>query len=87
MYVVELAFDGNPERLSHRPAHRDRLTRLKEAGRVVMAGPFADDSGALLVFDVADDAELAGLMAEDPYYRVPGVTVVGTRAWSPIVGP
>jgi uncharacterized protein YciI len=85
MFVVELAFDGNPERLAARPAHRQRLQALRAAGRLVMAGPFADDSGALLIFDVPDGGALAELLGEDPYYGTPGVRVVRRREWSPII--
>jgi hypothetical protein len=52
MFVVELAFGSDPERLAARPAHRDTLLRLHLTGAVRMAGPFHDDTGALLVFDV-----------------------------------
>jgi uncharacterized protein YciI len=86
MYVIELAFDDRPERLEARPAHRERLQELHAAGRLVMAGPYADDSGALLVFDVTEQAELDRIIDADPYYRAPGVTVVRRQAWSPIVG-
>lgn len=50
-----------------------------------MAGPWPDDSGAMLVFD-ADKAGIEEIMAADPYYRVPGVTVVSVRSWQPILG-
>lgn len=85
MFVVELAFDDNPERLAARPAHRERLQALHETGRLVMAGPLADDSGALLVFDVADADALAEIVDEDSYFRTPGVTLVGQREWAPFL--
>lgn len=85
MYLVELAFQDTPDRLAARPAHRERLKVLHAAGKIVMAGPFADDSGALLVFDVADTAELDALVGADPYYATPGVTIVRQREWSPIL--
>jgi hypothetical protein len=50
-----------------------------------MAGPWADDSGALLIFDVEAENHLRTLMDEDPYFRVPGVTVKAVRAWTPII--
>lgn len=49
-----------------------------------MAGPLADDSGALLVFR-GDRGEVAELMAADPYYSTSGVTVVSVREWLPVV--
>ncbi|MET8139314.1 YciI family protein [Sphaerisporangium sp. NPDC005288] len=86
MMIVELAFTPAPERLAARAAHRSLLLRLHQEGRLVAAGPWADDSGALLVFDV-ERAELAEILGDDPYYRTPGVGVAAVREWSPIVGP
>ncbi|MEU9048116.1 MULTISPECIES: YciI family protein [unclassified Kitasatospora] len=86
MLIVELAFTSAAERLAARPAHRALLSRLHEEGRLVAAGPWRDDSGALLVFDV-ERAELDRVLADDPYYRTPGVEVLGVREWTPVVGP
>ncbi|WP_433552841.1 YciI family protein [Micromonospora zamorensis] len=85
MFIVELSFADEPDRLAARPAHRQRLQALRQEGRLVMAGPFPDDSGALLIFDVPDAEALAATLAEDAYYRTPGVTIISQREWSPIV--
>ncbi|MET7862338.1 YciI family protein [Micromonospora taraxaci] len=85
MFILELSFGDEPDRLAARPAHRERLQALRQEGRLAMAGPFSDDSGALLIFDVADAEALAAIVAEDPYYRTPGVTIVSQREWSPII--
>ncbi|MBF9135438.1 hypothetical protein I0C86_42050 [Plantactinospora sp. S1510] len=85
MIVVELSFTDDPARLAARPAHRELLTRLHAEGRIVAAGPWRDDSGALLLFD-ADEPAVREILATDPYYRTPGVTVAGVRQWQPIVG-
>lgn len=85
MIVVELSFSDDPARWAARPAHRELLTRLHDEGRVVAAGPWQDDSGALLLFD-ADEPTVREILAADPYYRTPGVTVAGLRDWRPIVG-
>ncbi|MBT2408478.1 MULTISPECIES: YciI family protein, partial [unclassified Streptomyces] len=73
------------ERLAGRPAHRALLQGLHEEGHLVAAGPWADDTGALLVFDV-ERGELDRLLEADPYYRTPGVEVLGVREWAPMVG-
>jgi hypothetical protein len=39
---------------------------------------------ALLVFD-AERSDVDRIMAEDPYYTMEGVRVVGLREWRPIV--
>lgn len=84
MIVLELAFDDSPQRRAARPAHRQRLAELHASGALVMAGPFADDSGALLVF-AAGRSNVDTIVASDPYYAVDGVRVVGLREWAPIV--
>lgn len=84
MFVIELAFTDDPRRLAARPEHRRRLAELHATGRLVMAGPWADDSGALLVLDT-DEAGVEEIMAADPYFTAPGVTVVGVRRWRTIV--
>ncbi|MFF8002970.1 YciI family protein [Streptomyces sp. NPDC007917] len=61
-----MPFTPAPERLAARPAHCERLTTLREAGELVAAGPWADDTGALLVFDV-DRVRLDRILAADPH--------------------
>lgn len=86
-YAVELAFDpdDNERRLELRPAHRESLKGLFERGILKMSGPWEDDSGALLIFET--DAEgIERILADDPYFGAPGVTVAGVHRWQPIVG-
>jgi uncharacterized protein len=87
MMCLELQFDADDSeaRLAARPQHRQRLEQLKADGDLVLAGPWADDSGALLIFR-ADEARVRQIVEDDPYYTTPGVTVLGVRAWQPIVG-
>lgn len=66
MWIVELTFASQPERLAARAAHRDLLAALHREGTVRMAGPFADDSGAVIIIDVPDRPALDTLMAGDP---------------------
>ncbi|GAB3984383.1 hypothetical protein GCM10029978_093920 [Actinoallomurus acanthiterrae] len=80
MLIVELAFTESPERLAARPAHRQFLARLHAEGRLIAAGPWADDSGAMLIFDV-DRTGLDAIMDADPYYTTPGVRVHDVREW------
>lgn len=85
MFAIELSFTDDPRRLAARPAHRERLAQLHAEGTLVLAGPWSDDSGALLVFRV-DRAQLDEVLASDPYYRTPGVSVVAIREWHPVIG-
>ncbi len=84
MYAVQLTFSDDPARLDHRPAHRERLAALVGEGRVLAAGPWSDESGALLVFLVDSRDELDEILAADAYYTAPGVTVAGVHEWNPV---
>jgi uncharacterized protein YciI len=84
MYAVHLAFSDDISRLALRPAHRENLAGLAADGRLLGAGPWSDDSGALLVFVVDSRAELDAIMAADPYYSAPGVTVTSVEEWNPV---
>ena len=86
MYAIELAFGDDPRRLEARPAHRVRLAQLHAEGRLVMSGPWEDNSGALLVLDTDRDG-VDEVMAADEYFRAPGVTVVSIRQWNVLFGP
>lgn len=64
-------------RLQARPAHLARLTALKDAGRLLLAGPFpaidaadpgeAGFSGSLIVAEFDDLAAAQAWAAADPY--------------------
>jgi uncharacterized protein YciI len=84
MYAVQLRFSDDPARLDGRPAHRERLAAHQTAGRLLAAGPFSDESGALLVFLVADREAVDEIIAGDPYYTGPGVTVASVQEWNPV---
>ncbi len=87
MIAVLLSFDNtdDSERLAARPQHRERLTALLAAGEVVMAGPFSDESGSLILFSTTPE-RVAQILAEDPYYSATGVTVSGQHEWNPPIG-
>ena len=85
MMCVELAFTADPQRLQARPAHRQRLAQLHHDGVLIAAGPWADDSGALLIFRL-DEKGIRAELDTDPYYVTPGVAVASVREWTPVAG-
>lgn len=67
-YTVETTYIEDRDRLeASRPKHRAYLGELVERGKVAAAGPWADDSAGFAIYQVADEAELDRLLAEDPY--------------------
>ena len=86
MIAIELALSPSPERLAARPAHRALVAALHARGVIHAAGPWADDSGALVLIDGGPDVA-ERVLADDPYYSTDGVRVVSVREWAPVVGP
>ena len=73
--------DDQELRLRTRPTHREYLRSLFDVGKIVMSGPWEDETGMLLVYDVGDMAEAQQLLAQDPY-RSAGVLANATiKEW------
>jgi uncharacterized protein YciI len=86
LFALEYTFgEDSRRRLAVRPRHRAYLEELQRRGTVVAAGPFGDDTGALIVYAVEDEEELEGVLAEDPYVTE---DVFGRRSvheWRPFI--
>jgi uncharacterized protein YciI len=50
-----------------RPAHWAYDRALKSAGKLALAGPFADDEGGLFVYNAASSEEAMSCMRQDPF--------------------
>ncbi len=59
--------DDVDRRQEVRPTHREYLRSLLEQGKLVRSGPFADDSGALIIYEAADLSEAQTLLTNDPF--------------------
>ncbi len=59
--------DAKEKRPQHRPAHLQHLEPLVQAGQIILAGPFTDASGSLIVVEAASRAAVWEMVARDPY--------------------
>jgi uncharacterized protein len=59
--------DGPRLRPQVRQAHLDNLRPLAQRGQVVLAGPFTDGSGSLIVVDMDSQADALAFAQSDPY--------------------
>jgi hypothetical protein len=50
-----------------RPSHREYLTGLQERDKLVISGPFQDDTGGLLVYEADSVEEVDKMVREDPF--------------------
>ncbi|NKB80946.1 MAG: hypothetical protein GKS05_03425 [Nitrospirales bacterium] len=75
MKFVIVGFDGphgSEKRPLHRPAHLERLQNLYDQGKLVLAGPFTDKAGSLMIIE-ADSLEEATAFAQSDPYTIHGV--------------
>ncbi len=70
MKFVILGFDGpdgQAKRKVHRPAHLANLEPLTRQGKVLLAGPFTDQTGSLIIIEASSLEEAQQFAADDPY--------------------
>lgn len=86
LFVLEYRFPADVERrVEVRPRHRAYLEELARDGTVLAAGPFADDSGALIVYSVEDEQALDEILADDPYVQEDVFGTRSVRHWRPFI--
>jgi uncharacterized protein YciI len=68
-----------------RPVHRQYLASLKERGQLAAAGPFTDDSGALIVYETATREEAEKLLQGDPFHQNGIFLQYQLRPWNPVI--
>ena len=70
--------------------HAAFMNTLAEQGSILFGGPLAGTEHgrirALLIMDVADEAEVHRLLADDPWAVAERVVVVSVEAWNLFVG-
>ncbi len=84
-YLVQIRYipEATERRLAARPAHRAFLTELHDAGKLIDAGPTADQLGAYLIYRCADVAELSQIRQQDPY-PADSYETVSISEWLPL---
>jgi uncharacterized protein YciI len=87
-FALIVTFGDKAKRDETRPIHREYLKSLFEQGKLIESGPFADDSGALIIYECADEAEARAQLAADPYSSAEGVIAdVQIREWTLVFPP
>jgi uncharacterized protein YciI len=72
-FAVVLEYDPTDPKIDEfRPAHRAYLGEKQAEGKLVLSGPFAANSGGMIVYDVASREEAEAIVAGDPF-KVNGV--------------
>ncbi len=86
-YAAFVDFNPEPSKVAeNRPAHREYLAAMKKAGKLVVAGPYIDMSGGILVYETATPEETDQILREDPFFTS-GIFVKWViRPWNPVMG-
>ncbi len=85
-FLVLTTFTSAEARMAHRPAHREYLREQVAQGKLLMAGPFADESGGLIIFEAEDDAEVGEIIANDPFTTEGVFATTEIRPWTLVAG-
>ncbi|QBJ98178.1 hypothetical protein ERC79_21210 [Rhodococcus sp. ABRD24] len=88
LFAVQYTYapEKSAQRDDHRTDHRAWLADLVRRGIVHSSGPFADGSGALMMVEGTDSAEVRALFDQDPFARAHLVERAEIREWIPVFG-
>ena len=68
-FAATIEYLQDPEKVEAvRHTHREYLTGLLQQGKLVLAGPFADGSGALIVYETETAEQAEQLLKADPFH-------------------
>jgi uncharacterized protein len=70
--------------VASRSQHRAYLATLFEEGKLLLAGPFTDDSGAMFVFEAEDEEEAREWIEADPFFAAGIFVDIDTRPWKSV---
>ena len=84
-FIALLTFGNDEQRLAARPRHREYLRSLFDQGKLITSGPFTDETGALLIYEAADEAEARALLAADPYSEGQILAGVELKGWTRVL--
>jgi len=86
LYVAMLPIIDQELNTKVRPAHLEYLNALFLEGKVVMAGPFTDKLGGMVIYKAGSLEEARELAEKDPVV-VEGARRLELREWSPLEFP
>lgn len=86
LYVANLPIVDQELNAKIRPAHLEYINKLFQEGKVVMAGPFTDKQGGMVIYK-ADSLEEAKQLAEADPAVTEGARTLQLREWNPLSLP
>ena len=65
----------------HRAAHLERIEAEREAGRILLSGPYDPPSGAMIGFGDVSRDQVEAFATADPYFEAGLITSWRVEAW------
>lgn len=82
-FAAILQYGEDAERRQEiRPSHREYLKSLLDSGKLLQAGPFGDDSGAIIVYEAADLPEAQEMLTNDPFAQNGIIVEASINEWN-----
>jgi uncharacterized protein YciI len=86
-FAVEYVYTADTAKRDEiRPAHRAFLAEAQGRGELLASGPWANNTGALLIFEAESETALKELLEHDPFAEADLVSRVRINEWSPVLG-
>lgn len=80
IYVVRLPMLDREKSKKYREKHLQYLKEMREAGHILMNGPFKDGSGGMVVYRAHSMEEAISFVEKDPYI-VKGARTYEVKEW------
>lgn len=81
-FVATFTYVDMDKRAQTRPRHLEYLRQLYADGKLHEAGAFADQRGAMIVYETATEQLARDLLAADPYNQAGVIGDIQLREWN-----
>lgn len=85
-FLVLTTFTSHEARMQHRAEHRVYLNQMVADGILVSAGPFADETGGLMILEAVNEEAVRDALAHDPFTTNGVFATTEIREWLVVAG-
>lgn len=83
-YVAVIQYHNHDRMEEVSPSHRQYLAGLTAQGKLLAAGRFKDQSGALIIHEAGSEDELHELIAADPFSQAGIFDEMTIKEWNQV---
>jgi uncharacterized protein len=83
-FAAVFRYDNKEKIPEVRPEHREYLGKLHAEGKLHTAGPFTDDSGSLIVYEVETEQEAKEIIENDPFHEAGIFASYAIKPWNQV---